>query len=298
MRQHFEHNAMATQFALVIAKETEDYAQNAAKQVFSLIDALEHQLSRFIPDSDVSRINRMKAEDQLPIDFETWEVLKMALGTTALTSGAFDIGVAKHIDIFRATKTGILNEFEMNNALTKVQEEKVASRIYVDPEKPMVYCLTPGAQFDLGGIGKGYALDKANDLLEELGIQNFSISASDSTVLLKNNEEDIEHWSYTIANASEKMDLQLSNIAVSASGTSFQGNHIFDPRTGFNELASGHKRIWVASEKAAYSDAFATALFIVSTDEIHEIIKKSDNIIWVAYSEDGHLKLVTKNNLS
>ena len=298
MQYQFEHYAMATQFSLVIAEETEDYARNASIQVFELIDRLEHQLSRFIPDSDISRINRMKADEQLHLDFETWEILKMAIKITQDTHGAFDVGVARHMDIFRATKEGILNEFEMTNALSVVQREKHESSIYIDPETPIAYCGKAGIQFDLGGIGKGYALDKVKDFLLELGVENFTVSAGDSTLLVNNNNDLKTHWDYTIANASEKMSLELSNIVVSASGTFFQGNHIFDPRTGSNALSGTHKRLWVASETAAFSDAFATALFIVSIEEMHEIVKKSDKITWVAYTEDEHLKLVTKNNLS
>ncbi|OEK04795.1 FAD:protein FMN transferase [Roseivirga misakiensis] len=298
MKYSYEHNAMATQFTLVVANETEEYAINASRQVFDLIDRLEHQLSRFIPDGDIARINRMKENEQMPLDFETWELLKMAIDVTLNTGGAFDIGIAKHMEIFRATKSGILNEFEMTTALEQVQKEKAASSVYIDPDKPMAYCLQPGVQFDLGGIGKGYALDKAKGLLDELGIHNFSISASDSTVLLNNQPEVVSHWDYTIANSKDKMDLELSNVAVSASGTSFQGNHIFDPRTGLNELTSNHKRLWVAAETAVHSDAYATAFFILNEAEMEEIIKSSDKIIWVAYTKDGNLKLLTKNNLS
>lgn len=296
--EHFEHDAMATQFTLTIDNEDLDYAESASLQVFDLIDKLELQLSRFIPDSDISRINRMKANDQLPIDFETWEVMKFAIDMQSISNGAFDIGVARHMDIFRASKQGILNEFEMTNALSLVQSEKLEAGIFIDPEKPMAYCVKEGVQFDLGGIGKGYALDKAKSLLEDLDIGTYTLSAGDSTVLLSNDIRHKPSWQYSIASSKDKMDLELSNIVVSASGTFYQGNHIFDPRTGSNELTNTYHRLWVASESAAYSDAFSTALFLLSEDEVRALVNESEKITWVAYSKDGNLQFLSKNNIS
>ncbi|MBO3697490.1 FAD:protein FMN transferase [Roseivirga sp. E12] len=295
--EHFEHDAMATQFTLTIEGESTEYAENASIQVFELIDQLELQLSRFIPDSDISRINRMKAGDQLPIDFEVWEVMKTAIEINQISQGAFDIGVARHMDIFRASKQGILNEFEMTNALEQVQTEKLAAGIFIDPEKPMAYCVKEGIQFDLGGIGKGYALDKCKLKLADLGIETFTLSAGDSTLLVSNNTDTKASWQYSIASSKDKMDLELSNVVVSASGTFYQGNHIFDPRTGNNQLSSAYHRLWVASESAAHSDAFSTALFLVSEGEIKEMMAESDKIIWVAYSKDGNLQFLSKNHI-
>ena len=82
---------MATYFKLVIYNEEEKYAINASDQVFRLIDEMEHRLSRFIPDSEISRINRMRSGDQLPIDFETWEVMKMAFQAHQLMREATDV---------------------------------------------------------------------------------------------------------------------------------------------------------------------------------------------------------------
>lgn len=297
MQYYFEHQAMATQFGVTIENESEDYAHSASQQIFQLIDQLEQQLSRFIPDSDISRINRMKADEQLPIDYETWEVLKMAIEISQHTRGTFDIGLARHMDIFRASKQGILNEFEMTNALAKVHEEKQDAGIFLDPGSPKVYCVKPGIQFDLGGIGKGYALDKVKSLMLELDIDNYTLSAGDSTMLVSNDVSVKTHWDYTIASGQEQKPLELSNIAVSASGTFFQGNHIFDPRTGNNQLAEVYNRLWVASSSAAWSDAFSTALFLLSVDEIMEVISETEKIIWVAYSKDGELNFLAKNGL-
>lgn len=294
----FEHQAMATYFKLTIYFEEETYAKNASQQVFRLIDDLEDKLSRFRPDSDISRINKLKKDEHLPIDFETWEVLKLAINCHVDSLGAFDIGVAEHMKIFRASKEGILNEYETHKALGKAQAEKEQASIFVDPEQPRVYCVNPGMYFDLGGIGKGYALDKVTDLMQEMEIKTYILSAGDSTLLIRNNTELKPHFTYPIASKLDREIVELSNISVSASGTFHQGSHIFDPRTGRNDFKPQFDRVWVAAKSATYSDAFSTACFILPLAEIEDIAQSNEEIAWIAYAIDGKLTILKKNQLS
>lgn len=294
----YEHQAMATYFKIVIYNEEEEYAINAADQVFRLIDEMEQRLSRFIPDSEISRINRMKAGDQLPIDFETWEVMKKAFQAHQLSGGAFDIGVARHMDIFRATKQGILNDFEMHNGLQKEQEKKAKAAFFLDPDKPLIICGEPGMQFDLGGIGKGYVVDAVKRHLLDMGIETFSLSAGDSTLLLSNNVDVLPFFKYPISAKFEQRILKLENITISASGTYYQGKHIFDPRTGENDFKTPYDMTWVAATNASFSDAFSTAAFMLSVEEMEQCIVNSDEIIWMAYAKDGKLHFVGKNDIN
>lgn len=294
----FEHQAMATQFLVTIAGETPDYAESAAMHCFQRLDELEQKLSRFVADSDISRINKLKAGEQLILDFETWQVMKQAIQVQQWTSGTFDIGVAEHMNIFRAGKEGILNEFEIARALERAQQEKQSASLYLDPDKPNFYCIEPGMKFDLGGIGKGYALDQLALLMEEMEIANYSLNAGDSTILTRGKPENGEYWEYTIASSTEQKKLQLSNIAVSASGTYHQGHHIFDPRTGTNQSVDQYSRIWVAAESAAYSDAFSTGLFLLSSAEIEELAELLTEITWVALSTGENLDFIKRNGLN
>ena len=289
----FEHAAMATEFVLIIKNEEEDYSNNACQLVFDLIDDLENKLSRFIADSDIARINRMRAGDQMPLDFETWEVVKKAIEISALSYGTFDIGVAKHMDVFRAAKQGILTVFEMTNALEKVQQSKQNAKIFVDPDQPIIYCLEPGMYFDLGAIGKGYALDQVKKLMRDLEIQTYSISAGESTIHFANDVAVFPFWSYPISAKKEQKQLEISNLTISASGNSYQGNHIFDPRTGSNDFVPTFERVWVSSKDSAYSDAFSTVFFMLSLQEIEQIVMENEKILWMAYSKNGTLNFVS-----
>ncbi len=290
---------MATRFQLTIAAESEDYATGAADRCFARLDYLEQTLSRFIPDSEISRINRLNAGQELLLERETWEVLRQAIEVQAWTGGTFDVGVAEHVDIFRAGKQGILNAYEVERGLTQTQATKAAASLYIDPEYPRLYCVQPGMRFDLGGIGKGYALDQLGKLLAEMEINNYTISAGDSTLLIRGvPNPERSNWHFTIASAQDKHLLKLTDIAVSASGTFHQGHHIFDPRTGRNSGVSQYDRLWVASPIAAYSDALSTGLFLLTPTEIAKLVHQLAEISWVAYSLAGKLTFVGIDDVS
>ncbi|MEO1053310.1 MAG: FAD:protein FMN transferase [Bacteroidota bacterium] len=285
---------MATQFVVQIDGVDEAYAENAAQQCFERIDELEAKLSRFIPDSDVSRINRMKEGDNLLLDYETYACLKQAIEISTWTGGAFDVGVAEWMNIFRGYKQGLLNISEYNNALKTAFEEKQQASIYVDPDENRIYCIKPGMKIDLGGIGKGFALDQLGILLSELGIENYALNSGDSTISVKGGPTDNTSWDFKIADGEAYQNLQLNDTAVSASGTYWQGNHIFDPRTGTNRKDVSFGRVWVCCHSAAYSDALSTALFLLNEEEVSQLSSDLEVISWVAYSTDEQLHILRK----
>lgn len=290
----FEHQAMATRFTIQIAGEEQDYARTAAKKCFDRIDELEQKLSRFLPDSDIYRINRMKEQDELIIDLETWTILKEAISISGLSRNTFDIGVAELMDIFRAGKEGILTPREIHPALQQAFEEKQQGSLFIDPDEPRVYCIREGIKLDLGGIGKGYALDRLHDIMDEYEIVAYALNAGDSTIAVRTEDKDAEPWTYTLSSAEENRKISLRNDSVSASGTHWQGNHIFDPRTGKNTLRL-YDRVWVCCKKAMHSDAFSTAFFLLTEEKIEEVISASDEIKWTAVVKDEKLHFLSSN---
>lgn len=290
----FEHPAMATNYHLRFMEDDTSYAQSMARTCFERIDELEAKLSRFIPDSDISRINSLKAGQELMIDIETYDCLKMAIEINQWTNGAFDIGIGEFMNIFRGYKEGILNLSEQKNALKQALDEKAGGSIYLDPDKHKIYCINPGIKFDLGAVGKGYTVDIIAQILKDSGLNNFSISASDSTTLVFQSGKYDENFKYKLTAENDEVEVILRNESVSASGTYWQGNHIFDPRTGNNATDLKFSRMWVCSEAAAMSDAFSTALFLMNEAEVENMVYSCEAIKWAAYSQKGKIMLFNK----
>ena len=99
--KRFSHEAMATTFELLIVHEDERYACQAAVAAFDEVDRLERELSRFIENSDIARINNLPANQPLQLGLDTFECLKIAKRVYAETNGAFDITIGTLLKCWR-----------------------------------------------------------------------------------------------------------------------------------------------------------------------------------------------------
>ena len=292
--QAFFHEAMATTYSLKFPELESSEAQDIAEQCFHVLDALESKLSRFIPDSDVYRINNMHANSSMLLEEEVHECLKAAIEISGHTDGHFDIGTAELSDIYRGLQAGLLNEFEYDQAIQTALAEKAEGSLYVSPDEPMVHCFTPGIKIDLGGIGKGYALDFLARICRDRGITTFCLDAGGSTVLVETDLDD--GWDYHLAASKDRRQVRIANGSVSASGSKHQGNHIFNPITGQNDERI-YDRLWVSATNALQSDACATAFYNMEVLEIEQVMQQIKSIHWVAYAQRGEIKFIERKGI-
>src|ERR1039458_5382741 len=139
--RRFAHQAMATEFEIFCVHPSGEYAQQAAWAAFDLLDRLESELSRFIPNSDISRINHLAAGESARVSRWTMDCLEIAREACNQTGGAFDISLG----------TGLAT-LQLSRRVSAVRATTGAVRL------------------DLGGIGKGYALDRMAEVLAEWDI--------------------------------------------------------------------------------------------------------------------------------
>lgn len=246
----FSHEAMATVFELLCAHADARYAAQAAQAAFELVDRLEQLLSRFLENSDVARVNHLAAGQGTSVSPWTMECLEIAWHLHSLTGGAFDPSVGSGLH-----------------------------RLDLDPETFTVHAREGGARLDLGGIGKGYAVDRVAELLGEWGIPRALVHGGFSSVLALEPPPDEDGWPLTLsAPGSGRTLARLSarRTAFSASGVR-KGDHILDPRTGL--AVRGRAGAWVAvagedgGRAAAVADALSTAFMIQPADEIDALCR-------------------------
>ena len=163
-----EHEAMNTTFTIRLLGMDEQSARSLAQLCLERIDQLEGQLSRFLEGSDVSRINALPAGETLYISEPCHECLLLAMQAAAQTHGLFDITLGKRIEHRKEGKDGPMPELE--------------GRLKVHPDVPAVTCEEAGREIDLGGIGKGFALDQLRELLNEWEAGGALITAGASSI--------------------------------------------------------------------------------------------------------------------
>ena len=104
-RYSFSHDAMATFNRITVCHTDERYARQASLEAFAEIDRIEAVLSRFIPGSDICRLNAAAPGDTIPVTPETWQCLRIAEEIRQATSGAFDVTIGRFADGQQAPAT-------------------------------------------------------------------------------------------------------------------------------------------------------------------------------------------------
>jgi thiamine biosynthesis lipoprotein len=287
----FSHNAMATVFEVVIIHKDVRYAQQAAWAAFDELDRLEQQLSRFVENSDISRINNLAADQPLQLSLETFECLRLCGSLYDQTDGAFDITIGSLMNCW-------LNKDKTMRTPTGEQLNQARQRtglhlIKLDETGHTVQLLTSSVQIDLGGIGKGYAIDRMAKLLNDWSIDTALINGGCSSVLSVGKKD----WHLTLSNpANPKKTLAhiyLQDRSVSGSGLQ-KGPHIIDPRTG--QPVEGKRAAWACAPTAVAADALSTAFMVMSPSQIRKYcLSHSDTLAMVV--AEGHAGNVKKDRI-
>ena len=263
---HFEHEAMKTTFSLRILGGSGETARGMALECFELIDSLENRLSRYVDDSDVSLINSMQAGETFYMSEPCYECLRMALDMYARTGGLFDITQGKRIEHRKEKLDG--------------PPPPIEGQLTLHPDTPAITCGEPGREIDLGGIGKGFALDQLRSLLIDWGAEGGLVAAGASTLLAFGDTE----WPVDLTWDSQTRRITLCNRALSASGTEIQGSHIVDPRGEIAGECAG--RLWVVAGTAAVADAMSTAMMLMEREEMGEFFEL-EKLVESVFVDDG-----------
>jgi thiamine biosynthesis lipoprotein len=263
----FPHWAMATLFEIIVQYEDKDYTQRAAKAAFDEVDRIEGELSRYIETSDISRINNLPAGQPLLIGLDTFECLRISAEVWAETKGTFDVTVGFLVDCWRD---------EQKNPRTPTSQELLSARehtgmhliVFDEPTHAVALTRSP-VRVDLGGVGKGYAVDRIAEMLREWSIDRALIHGGFSSVLALDAPEGFAGWPVTLSYPGDRKRslarLQLEHVSVSGSGLE-KGPHIIDPRSG--RPAESKVATWSIAPDAARADCLSTAFMIMTPEEV------------------------------
>lgn len=276
--RRFGHQAMATSWDLFLHGLDEPEADEAARLAFQEIDQLETELSRFRLDSDIGRLNQLSAGQTTRVGAAAIDCVLLAGDVHAATGGAFDITIGPLFDCWvgpngspRRASRG-----EVAEARTRCGMDK----LLVEPESLRLGVKVDGMEVDLGGIGKGYAVDQAALRIREVaGCDNFLMNAGDSTCLGVGPGPEGKGWPIRAGMRGKLIYLQ--DEAMSGSGTSVKGAHIIDPRTAKPIKIGGRDHVWVRTRLASVADAFSTALLVLNAKEAKEVCTRHPEIILV-----------------
>ena len=286
----FSHEAMATTFEVFIQSEDVRYAQQAARAAFDELDKLEQELSRFIENSDISRINNLAANQPLQIGLAAFECLQLCTRIYAETNGAFDITIGSLLGCWlNEDKTmRIPSEEQLNLA----RQRTGLHLLKLDETEHTVQLLTDLVQIDIGSFGKGYAVDRMAELLREWSIDIALIHGGGSSVLALGCPYGTNGWPVTLSHPGNRKEtlacFYLQDRALSGSG--LQKGHLFiDPRTA--QMVENKRAAWACASTAATADALSTAFMVMTPDEVEQYCQSHPDVTAMVVLEDRDVEL-------
>jgi len=294
------------QIKVPVASETAEItALNAIYKAFEEIARIEGVFSVFKEDSEISRINAMKAGEPMQISDETFALIERSIDFNKKTAGAFDITVKPLVDLWRtaAHEKKLPSEESVRSALLKVGSDYIV----LDQLTRTITFQREGMAIDMGGVAKGYATDRAVAVLEANGIKDAIVNSGGDMYCLGKKTK-INMWRVGIQHPRDKssmaMEIELKDAAIVTSGDyekyfilyGKRYSHIIDPRTGYpagDDIVSAT----VISPDSATSDILATALCVLGKKGIGiaEAVEGADAII--ISETKGGLKVMTTSGI-
>jgi len=272
---------------VAIAKDS-GTAEKCIRAGLAEIHRVDELMSDYKSDSEISRINRDAAAKPVQVSESTYEVLKRSVQFSKLTGGAFDITVGPLMVLFHAAQKQAVapTEEQIAEAKAKVGFEKLE----LDDVNRTVHFTVEGMRLDLGGIAKGYAIDKAIEAARRGGATGAMVDIGGDIRCFGTPPEDKESWVIGVQDPNSVvediggsgllMTLKVTNEAVTTSGDYQQfvlidgkrHSHIMNRATGTS--AEGLASVTIITDNATDADALATAVSVMGAEKGLALIEK------------------------
>jgi thiamine biosynthesis lipoprotein len=286
---------MGTMFDIVIYHPSREDGARAAERAMREIERLDRVLSHFKNDSDLSRLNRDGHRGFVTVDPSLYDVVSQSIEWSRRTGGTFDITIAPLLRTWKQAYADGRRPSEADVAAAKqcVGSEKIELEA---PDKIRFRSSSACLAIDLGGIGKGYAVDRAIEILKADGMTSVMINAGGSSIGAIGTPPGQSGWAVKIAAKVSGSDtLLLRDMSMSTSQqnplpfttTAGSFGEILDPRTG--APAEGRTAIAVVTPSGTTAEALTKALMMMPPDDAKALLARLPDVSALWMSPDGEL---------
>ncbi len=271
-------------------------ALKAIDDAFEEIKRIEGLFNRYDVESEVSRINKLAGSKEIRINPEVFELIERCIFYSKLSKGNFDITVAPLVDIWTSGRKN--NSMPDTEMIDSALEHVGYQNIVLDRNGMSMRFLDKDIKVDLGGVVKGYAVDKAKEVLSSRGIENALVNIGGNISSL-GNPPSKETWQIGIRHPRDKNKiihtLSLDNRAISTSGDyerffildGKRLSHIIDPHNG--RPSEGIMSVTVVSDSAEKADFLSTAVFVMGIRNGLELVESLEDIGVFIFDKEGKL---------
>lgn len=293
---------MACRFTVTLP---DDGGSAAAHEALAEVQRLETTLSRFVPTSDIARLNAAPCGAPhsgvgVLVDYEVFRLLRRVADLSAAVDGAFDPTVGPLVALWRAAAEHGPPDAE-TLALTRLAVG-LEGLAFADDE-PRVTLMRPAMSLDLGGVGKGYAVGVAADLLDDAGVADALVDGGTSSVLARGCQGGEDGWRIALADPRDPAallgEVVLRDRALSVSGVRGNGftwdgqfyGHVLDPRSGRPTTAALHAVVTHPCPVTA--EILSTALLVGGPDLLAALPARFPEAEALLLLPDGELRCLS-----
>ena len=295
--QRVEDGIMGTRIVVELWADDRNQGNAAIDAVLDEMRRVDRDMSTYKPTSEVSQVNAKAAAAPMPISEELFGLLTQAAEYSRMTDGAFDITYASVGYMYDYRQHVKPDQAQIDKALPAVNYRHVI----LDPKARTVKFSQPGVRIDLGGIGKGHAVDRGIALLQARGIAHALVTAGGDSRII--GDRFGKPWVIGIRHPDRKDEviarIPLEDAAISTSGdyeryfdeNGVRYHHIIDPKTGHS--ASKVRSATIIGPTATRTDGLSKTAFVLGPEKAIEIYNRLDDIDAVLVTPDGKV-LYTK----
>jgi thiamine biosynthesis lipoprotein len=302
--------AMGTRISVTIWTDDEAAAARGASAVFAEFERVDKLMTTWLPDSDVSKLNAAAGVEPVKVAPELFGLLQKSLSISRATGGAFDITVGAFRGLWKFDQD--LDGSLPSAAAVKERRNLVGYQdLVLDVDTGTAFLRRKGMGVTLGGIAKGYTVDRAVAMLHDRGFVDFIVQAGGDLYVAGRRGD--RAWRVGVRDPRGAADdsfalIELENGTFSTSGDYERGlvkggkryHHIIDPSTGFP--ADRCRSVTVLAKDALTADVWSTALFIIGAKEglprveamkdVEAIFVDADNQVHLSSGLRGRLTMV------
>jgi thiamine biosynthesis lipoprotein len=295
---------MGNRFELSVVGSDEQWANATIDAGILEIKRIETLLTTFNNGSETNQVNKSAGIKAVSVSRETINLIRRSISISGLTQGAFDItygSIDKRLWNFDQQMTGLPDK-ETAKKMVRLINYK---NIVIDDEKSTVFLKEKGMRIGFGGIGKGYAAERAKQVMKLHGAESGVVNAS-GDLTTWGLQPGGKQWTIAIADPNNAhlafSYLEISNMAVATSGNyekfvmigGKKYSHTIDPRTGLP--VTGIKSVTIITTNAEIADAMATPVTIMGIGAGLDLINQMKNIEAIVIDDDN--KLYASKNIN
>ena len=282
MRYEDSRISMACAYSIVVYGDESQPLPRIVSEALDEVDRLDRLMSNYKPDSPLSRLNREAALKPVQTDRELFAFIAECLRYSRASDGAFDITVGplmKAWGFFRGE-----GRLPTDDELAAVRSRIGFHHLRLNSQAQTIQFDRPGVELDLGGIAKGYAVDRALSVLKQRGIKCALVSAGGSTIYGLGAPPESDGWQLELQDPLDArktaMTVRLKDQALSVSGSSekfFEVNgvryaHIMDPRAG--RPVQGVLSVAVITSSGTAGDALDNVFYVAGVKRSRALLKR------------------------